>query len=564
MILPPGVGQREFSDALRQFQDALGKEWVFTSDEDVALYRDAYSPFWGEEQERTASAAVAPDTVDQVQKVVRIANRYRIPLYTISTGKNLAYGGSAPVLPGSVVLDLKRMNRVLEVSEQNAYALIEPGVSYFDLYRYIQDHGLKLMIDPPTPGWGSPLGNALDHGGGVTPMRDHFSAQCGMEVVLADGEVLRTGMGALPGAETWQEYKFGIGPYLDGIFSQSNLGIVTKMGIWLYPEPEVVRAITVTAPRHDDVMQMVDIVANLAYSGVVDSQFSLTSPVLNGPRDSEFETLVSRPGGGAAADWDNYARRKERNFWSVRFTFYGSQPVVDARQEHVQQRFSAIRGAQFQDGPTYRFPMTAKQREEAPDKQILGIPSLLNFSSRNPASREEADGHMDFSVVVPMKGGAVLEALKVLGRTFAEDGVGARLGTISSYHLRTLILISSFPIFRTKREANRRARIAYERAVKVAGEPVEWTFKAVSPVREASGVDFQARDLRRTLATRMGAAGVDPRTIDRILNHKERGIIRVYNTYSYDAEKKAALDLWAKQLQRILSRLRIVRSKAAQ
>lgn len=470
MTRPPGVGQQEFSDAIRQFEDAVGKEWVFTSAEDLALYRDAYSPFWGEEEERTASAAVAPDTVAQVQQAVRIANRYRIPLYSISTGRNLAYGGSAPVLSGSVVLDLKRMNRVLQVSEQNAYALVEPGVSYFDLYRYIQDRGFKLMIDVPTPGWGSPLGNALDHGGGVTPLRDHFSTQCGMEVVLADGEVLRTGMGALPGAQTWQQFKFGIGPHLDGIFSQSNLGVVTKMGIWLLPEPEVVRALRVTAPRHDDVMQMVDIMTNLAYSGVVDSQFALTSPVLNGPRDAELEALASRPDGGAAADWDDYARRKNRDFWSVRFTFYGPEPIVDARWEYVRRRYSVIQGVQFEDGPTYRFPMTAKQREEAPDKGILGIPSLVNFAGRNPDSPVPADGHMDFSVVVPMTGGSVLEALKVIGRTFTEGGVGARLGIVSSFHLRTFILISSFPTTRSNREANRRARAAYERAVKVTAQ----------------------------------------------------------------------------------------------
>ncbi len=75
--------------------------------------------------------AVAPDNVEEVQKVVKIANAYKIPLYTISTGKNLGYGGSAPVLSGSVVLDLKRMNRILEVNEKNAYVLVEPGVSYF-------------------------------------------------------------------------------------------------------------------------------------------------------------------------------------------------------------------------------------------------------------------------------------------------------------------------------------------------------------------------------------------------------------------------------------------------
>jgi len=93
MTLPPGVTQANFDRALRDFEKAVGSQWVFTSDADVALYRDAYSPFQGEPEERTASAAVAPYTVEEVQAVVRAANTYKIPLYTISTGKNLGYGG---------------------------------------------------------------------------------------------------------------------------------------------------------------------------------------------------------------------------------------------------------------------------------------------------------------------------------------------------------------------------------------------------------------------------------------------------------------------------------------
>jgi (+)-pinoresinol hydroxylase len=132
---PPGVTAADFTQALQQFAAVVGPQWVFSKEADVATYRDAYSPFVGEAEERTVSAAVAPDSVEQVQKVLAIANHYRIALYTISTGRNLAYGGSAPAYSGSVVLDLKRMNRVLEVSEEFAYALVEPGVSYFDLYR---------------------------------------------------------------------------------------------------------------------------------------------------------------------------------------------------------------------------------------------------------------------------------------------------------------------------------------------------------------------------------------------------------------------------------------------
>lgn len=71
---------------------------------------------------------------------------------------------------------------------------------------------------------------------------------CGMEVVLPTGEVTRTGMGALPGNNTWQAFQYGYGPYPDGIFTQSNLGIVTKMGFWLMPDPGVSTKCSGTRP----------------------------------------------------------------------------------------------------------------------------------------------------------------------------------------------------------------------------------------------------------------------------------------------------------------------------
>ena len=204
MRTPPGVSSADFADALARFRSVVGADWVFTSDEDLEPYRDAYSILWDEPEEKIASAAVAPFIAEEVQAVVRIANEKRIPIYPISAGKNLGYGGAAPVLSGSVVLDLKRMNRILEIDERNAYVVVEPGVTYFDLYRAIQDRKLNLWIDCPDPGWGSVIGNALDYGGGYTHSwyRNHFDAHCGMEVVLASGEAMRTGMGALPGAKT--------------------------------------------------------------------------------------------------------------------------------------------------------------------------------------------------------------------------------------------------------------------------------------------------------------------------------------------------------------------------
>jgi 4-cresol dehydrogenase (hydroxylating) len=100
-----------------------------------------------------------PDSVEEVQAILRIANEYRIPLWTSSQGRNNGYGGAAPRVSGAVVLSLRRMNRVLEVNEESATALIEPGVRFFDLYDHLRATGSKLWMSVPDLGWGSVVGN---------------------------------------------------------------------------------------------------------------------------------------------------------------------------------------------------------------------------------------------------------------------------------------------------------------------------------------------------------------------------------------------------------------------
>src|SRR5262249_44280972 len=199
-ILPVGVSAIQFTAALEAFRKVVGDEFVYTG-ETLSGYTDPYS-IVADDDAHAPSAAVAPASTEQVQAIVRAANQYSVPLWPVSCGKNFAYGGASPRMAGTVVLDLKRMNRILEVSEGDGYALVEPGVSYFDLYDHIQAKAYKLWLDVPDPGWGSVIGNALERGVGYTPYGDHFMMQCGMEVVLANGEVLRTGMGALPGKNT--------------------------------------------------------------------------------------------------------------------------------------------------------------------------------------------------------------------------------------------------------------------------------------------------------------------------------------------------------------------------
>ncbi|MGA8012487.1 MAG: FAD-binding oxidoreductase [Candidatus Acidiferrales bacterium] len=492
MKFPPGVSASDFAEAIKQFEEAVGKEWVFTSDEDVAMYRDAYSPFMGEPEERVASAAVAPDGVEQVQKVVRIANRYKIPIYPVSTGKNLGYGGSAPVLSGSVVLDLKRMNRILEVNEANAYALVEPGVSYFDLYRYIQEKGLKLWVDVPDPGWGSPIGNALDRGGGylMPQYRNHFDSHCGMEVVLANGEILRTGMGALPGAQTWQQYKSGFGPWIDGMFSQSNFGVVTKMGFWLMPEPDAYLSGTVVVPRHDDLIPLVRILTYLEDTRVTNGMPDLGSPLLGIPMLSDFATrfesggtpferpldpelsdLIAKGGGLATSALDGYAQRKGLGYWSCKLSFYGASKANAANWEFARGKFSEIPGVKFEEGENYKLPLTPEQREKV-HKPQFGIPSLAMFSigARSATNPQPANGHIWFSPIIPRTGEAIFEANRVFAAAAKEFGLPfLSFNLPSTYWERAFIFIFAFPVTRDV-EFNKRNRAAFNKLIQVAAE----------------------------------------------------------------------------------------------
>lgn len=476
MATPPGVSDRDWSAALAAFRDAVGSQWVFTSDEDVALYRDAYSPYWGEPEERLVSAAVAPSTVEEVQKVVRTANTYKVPIYPISTGKNLGYGGSAPNLSGSVVLDLKRMNRVIEVDDRRHFAIVEPGVAYFDLYNHIQDRKLKVWIDCPDPGWGSLIGNALDHGVGYTwnAYRDHFNAHCGMEVVLPNGEIMRTGMGALPGAQTWAEYRYGFGPFVDGLFSQGNLGVVTKMGFHLFPQPEAYLSGTVTAPRRMDLIPLIETVNYLEHAGLI-GQPLYGSPLRRFQADPAYQALLAKSDFPSTADLDAFQAAKGAPMWSCELQFYGPAKTVQANWEHAQERLrAAVPGAAFSGGEVLRLPLTPEQEDKA-HKVAFGIPNLAIFSggARSETNPNPRDGHAWFSPVVPKSGEAVLQAQEVFAR--AAKAVGGPplygpLSTPSTWMYRAFVLITGFSISRTDPAVNKTTRDTINRLIDVAAE----------------------------------------------------------------------------------------------
>jgi (+)-pinoresinol hydroxylase len=464
MAAPPGMTERQFSRALAALANVVGEEWLFRTEEDLDLYRDAYSPFWHEAEDRVPSAAVAPDSALQVQAIVGIANDYKIPLWTIATGRNLGYGGSSPVLSGSLIVDLKRMNRVLEINDKAHYAVVEPGVSYFELYRYIQDNGYDLWIDPADPGWGSPVGNALERGGGRTPMRDHWGAVCGLEVVLPNGELLRTGMGALPDSAVWHHYKYGFGPYVDGLFSQSNFGIVTRMGIWLMPAPDAYRDGRVMVPKHDDLVPFMETYAYLMNSDIVRGTMLLESPLLN-YHVSRGGSFFEMPDGPSIAELDRLASQRNLPYWSAELRFWGPEKLIDAQWECAKERFAAaVPGVSFSDGRYLKFPVNIDADPDPTLEVALGRPSLGVFGLL------QGGGHLGFSPIIPMTGEAIFKAQRVYGELYAELGVPVANQFAAlpwSYYPRALVLLFGIPTFKDV-ERNRQSREVFDRLVEVS------------------------------------------------------------------------------------------------
>ncbi len=212
--------------------EALGAEAVVV--ETGAL--DEYASDYTEEAPRRPGLALRPARVEEVQALVRIASEEGLSLTVRVAGSNV--GGLAIPPEGGAVVDLRRMNRIVEVNREDMVAVIEPGVTWEQLKAHLLAEKIPLRMGYPlSPPDTSIVANCLLDGLGNLSMRYGAMADWigGLEVVLPDGSLCRTGAPAL--SPVW----FGRGPLpdLSGLFvcSQGTTGIVTKLGFQLWPEP---------------------------------------------------------------------------------------------------------------------------------------------------------------------------------------------------------------------------------------------------------------------------------------------------------------------------------------
>ena len=313
-LTPDGL----FTSGINVLSDAVGAENVTSDPTTLARYALALNG-----STCVPAAVVYPTSEDQVVALVKLANRHGLTLYPLSRGKNFGYGTAQGTRPGQVIVDLSRMNKIIAINEALGYAILQPGVTQQQLYDYLQEKNSRLQMDVTGGGkQASVVGNVLERGFGHTDYGNRSDSILGIHVVLPQGKKIETGFQGFPEAQAAHTYRHGIGPSVDGLFTQSNLGIVTQMTLALQPRPEH-HCMFAFLARDDEALEpLIARVRELRLAGVVTSAVHMA----NAGR-------LKKPG-----------RENNMGAWNLSGVLGGPKPLVKVQQKQIQQAFKGIPG----------------------------------------------------------------------------------------------------------------------------------------------------------------------------------------------------------------------------
>ncbi|WP_395699778.1 FAD-binding oxidoreductase [Aquabacterium sp.] len=219
--------------ALHAWRSLLGPEAVLDGPAAWAAYGEDTNGI-----RRRLAGALRITAAGQLPAVLATARRHGVPLYPISTGRNWGYGTALPPRDDCAIVDLSRLNRILHIDATLGTVTVEPGVTQGQLAEFLAARGHPFLVPVTGAGpWGSLVGNALERGYGLTPFTDHFGAVTELEAVLADGTPFRSVLREAGAEALARVSRWGLGPAVNGLFSQSAFGIVTRATLRLARRP---------------------------------------------------------------------------------------------------------------------------------------------------------------------------------------------------------------------------------------------------------------------------------------------------------------------------------------
>lgn len=220
--------------AIEQFRKIVGDQHVSNEEAILVAYeRDQHWPFV---PPKRPAVVVRPNSTEEIQEILKIANENKFPVIPLSRGVNVR-GLCVPTKDNSIMLDLRRMNHILEINEDMMTATIEPGVTHGQLAIAVRKKGMRPCI-PGAPATGSLLANYLLRGVYHTNAGDGIDHICSAEFVLPDGRIFKAGAWGFPNSPPY--FRYTCSPDFVGLFQSlpGSLAVCSKMTIKLYPLPE--------------------------------------------------------------------------------------------------------------------------------------------------------------------------------------------------------------------------------------------------------------------------------------------------------------------------------------
>lgn len=346
--------ERRYPEATAAWVDALGSDAVLLEPGALASYHRNTGAYT-----RAIPLVLRPGSTRDVLALVAIANQYRVPLYPISCGHNWGFGSKLPVQSDNVIVDLGRMNRIRNFDSVHGFAVVEPGVTQGDLHDHLTEAGGHFFFNVVGAGRRvSVLGNALERGIGYFASRaDDLS---NLEVVSGGGEMIRTGMGRFEGAQSADLYKYGVGPSLDGLFAQSNFGIVTAATIQLYRRPPIQAGVVIKIEDGARLPAVIDALRGIRQDGIIASVIHIgdrgRSTSTLGP--GLFDDLRSAyPADTAAATRRRVHELLDRagfTEWSAVASIGGSAASLRVKKREISRRLVGLARVSFIDERIFR------------------------------------------------------------------------------------------------------------------------------------------------------------------------------------------------------------------
>ena len=308
-------------------REIVGEENFTDSLIDLIAYSKDASEF-----KQRPDAAVWPVNREQVSAILKLANKVKLPVVARGAGTSLA-GLSVPK-EGGLILDLGRMDQIIEINIEDRLAIVQPGVVYDDLARALEPHGFFFPPDPASGAVCTLGGNVATNAGGIKGAKYGTTKDyvLGLEVVLADGQLLHTGSKCMKSVSGFDLTRLFVG-------SEGTLGVITEITLKINPKPPLTQTAMATFNNLEDAGRAV---SEIMYSGILPSALEVvdqqTLVAINQNTDlnlPEVEAIL-------VAETDGYTR-EETEFQLIKIIdIFEKNNASTVRKAESQEQAAAL------------------------------------------------------------------------------------------------------------------------------------------------------------------------------------------------------------------------------